>query len=165
MAKDNGKVDVEGLERIALEKVLDKNRERSDNIIRLGTLARQDGMIAEAIDKSAKQGLGVIQSVLTANDDEEERQILKHALWKSQEQRNLYVIALSHLRLTGAVNARRTLLDLITANSAGDNGWLISESYHALNHTSFTTSSPEQKRRIFGGNNSNGPTSAGSLTG
>ena len=164
MAKNNGNGNgdaaIKTLEEIASLKTID------NNVIRLGQLARQDGLIAESIDKSAKQGQGVIQSVLSANDDEEERQILKHALWKSQEQRNLYVIALSHLRLTGATNARQTLLDLITANSAGDNGWLITESYHALNHTSIMTgSSNDGKRRIFGGNSGANATSSGSLTG
>lgn len=156
--RNNGAQDELGAEAASLEAVREKN------IIRLGQLTRQDGLIAEAIDKSAKQGLGVIQSVLTANDDEEERQILKHALWKDQEQRVKYVRALSDCRLTRAVNGRQTILDLISANSAGDNGWLILQSYHALNHTSYTLNDANQnRRRFFGGKSDNSPTNNGPL--
>lgn len=109
-------------------------------IVRLSELQRQDGIITEAMDKMMGKGLGVIQTIITAEaDDENYRQILKRARWQSQEQRDKFVKALAVCRITGAKRAARTLLDLITANSAGDDGVWIRETESMLTHTTLTT--------------------------
>lgn len=118
--------------------------------LNIGEFQRQDGIIAESIDKSRGRNLGVIQTVINAvEDDKSYRQILKLALWKNTEEQDKAVNALSVCRLTGAKNAMRTVLDRITARSAGINGALIHEAFEALTHTTFTTTSMLEKRKKY----------------
>jgi len=114
----------------------------------IGSMQRQDGIITEAMDKMRGQGLGVIQTIITAeSDDKNYRQILKRARWRNQEQRDKYVKALAMCRITGAVKAAQTLLDLITADSAGDNAVWINEAIEGLTHTTLTTKEEISKHR------------------
>lgn len=117
-------------------------------IVRIGELQRQDGIITEAMDKMRGQGLGVIQTIITAEaEDKNYRQIIKRARWKNQEQRDKYIKALAVCRVTGAVKAAQTLLDLITADSAGDDGVWIQEAKDMLTHTTLTTREEIDKKR------------------
>jgi len=119
-------------------------------IVRIGEMQRQDGIIAESIDKSRGQGLGVIQTLITAEpDDKNYRQILKRARWKNQEQRDKYVKALAACRITGAVQAAQTLLDLITADSAGDGGALMHEAIEGITHTTLTTREEISRKKKY----------------
>lgn len=109
-------------------------------IVRIGELQRQDGIIAEAIDKSNSRNLGVIQTMITAEtDDSNYRQILKRARWHNQEHRDKFVKAIAVCRITGAIKALQTLLDMITADSAGDNAIWSKEAIEGLTHTTLTT--------------------------
>lgn len=131
--------------------------------INIGELQRQDGQIAEAIDKASAHNLGVIQTVIHAvNNDDDYRQILKLAIWKNTEEQDKAVNALSICRLTGAKKAMRTILDRITARSAGINGALIHEAFEALTHTTFTqqTLGGSKKRWHDDREKSNSPLSA-----
>jgi len=135
---DGGK----SIEQMAKEKVF------KGATINLSDLKRQDGLLAEAIDKAAGHKDGVIQTFIHAEaEDKDYRQILKHALWKSREEMDKAVNALAVCRMTGAVRATQVLLDRITAHSAGENGQLMHESYEALTHTTFTTNYGDRKGR------------------
>jgi len=107
--------------------------------IKLEDLMRRDGMIAESIDKSRGQQGGVIMTMITAEEEDKHyRQILKRGRWANQEQRDKFVKALAVCRITGAKKAAQVILDLITANSAGDNGAWIQETVEGLTHTTMT---------------------------
>lgn len=109
----------------------------------LRALQRQDG----AVENSPGHKLGVVMTIITAEgDDKDYRQILKRARWANQEQRDKFVKAIAVCRLVGAKVAEKVLLDLITANSAGDNGVWIREASDALNHTTLTTYNRGQKK-------------------
>lgn len=108
--------------------------------IDLAELVRRDGLIAEAIDKSHNQSQGVIQTLITAvSDDKDYRQILKRAIWKTDEEIDKAVNALAECDMTGADNAKRYVLDRITARSAGINGQLLEMALEGLTHTTFTS--------------------------
>jgi len=122
-------------------------------VVRIGELQRQDGIITEAMDKRLGQGLGVIQTIITAEpDDKNYRQIFKRARWKNQEQRDKYVKAYAACRITGAVKGAQTLLDLITADSAGDDGVWIREAIEGLTHTTLTTHEEISKKKKYNDN-------------
>lgn len=122
------------IEQLAKEKAFE------GKIIHIGELQRQDGILAESVDKMAAKGLGVIQTLITAKDDDVDyRQILKLARWKDEIQRDRYVKALAVCRMTGAKMAAKTLLDKITADSAGDNGAIMREAIEGITHTTLTT--------------------------
>jgi len=130
-----------------IEELAKKKAAFPGGTINLKELIRQDGLIAEAVDKAGHHGEGVIQSFIHAqSDDKEYREILKHALWKSREEMDKAVNAMAVCRLTGAVNAMKVLLDRITAHSAGENFQLMHESYEALTHTTFTTDYSHNKK-------------------
>ena len=117
-------------------------------VLRIGELQRQDGIITEAMDKSISHNLGVIQTLITAElDDKNYRQILLRARWKNQEQRDKYVKALAVCRMTGASRAEHTLLDLITADTAGDEGIARREAGDWLTHTTLITRAEIEKRK------------------
>ena len=117
-------------------------------IVHIGELQRQDGIITEAVDKSIGRSLGVIQSIITAEEDDKNyRQIFRRARWKNQEQRDKYVKAFAMCRITGAVKAAQTLLDLVTADSAGDEAVWIHEAIEGLTHTTLTTRDEISKHR------------------
>ena len=119
-------------------------------IVRIGEMQRQDGIITEAMDKMIGRNLGVIQTIITAeSDDENYRQILKRARWKNQEQRDKFVKALAVCRITGAKKAAKTLLDLVTADSAGDNAVWIGEAIEGLTHTTLTTREEISKKKKY----------------
>ena len=116
-------------------------------IVRIGELQRQDGIITEAMDKGAARNLGVMQTLITAEEDDKNyRQILIRARWKNQEQRDKYVKAIAVCRMTGAVKAMQTLLDLITADTAGDNGIIRQETLEGMTHTTFTSKNEMGKK-------------------
>jgi len=139
--KDNGG---KSIEQMAQEKSF------KGLIVRMGEMQRQDGIIAEAMDKSIGQGLGVIQTLITAEpDDKNYRQILIRARWKNQEQRDKFVKALAVCRMTGATQAAQTLLDLITADSAGDNGAIRHEAVEGITHTTLTTREELSKKKKY----------------
>ena len=117
-------------------------------IVHIGELQRQDGIITEAVDKSMGRSLGVIQSIITAEEDDKNyRQIFRRARWKNQEQRDKYVKAFAMCRITGAVKAAKTLLDMVTADSAGDDGVWIRETGEMLTHTTLTTREEIDKKK------------------
>lgn len=135
MSDDNGH---KTIEQMAMEKALDKTFKGTT--VRLEDLIRQDGVVTEAIDKSMSHSQGVIQTLITAKDaDSDYRQILLLGRWKNQEHRDKFVKALAVCRITGAKMAAKTLLDQITADSAGDNGAIRHESIEGITHTTFTT--------------------------
>jgi len=119
-------------------------------VVTLDQLVRQDGLIAESIDKASGQKLGVIQRALTPSTDEDYRQILKMAVWKSPEEMDKAVAALAECDITGAVEVKKIILDRITARSAGVNGWLLHEAFEALTHTTFTSQTIEQRKKWNG---------------
>lgn len=130
------------------------------SIIKLSELQRQDGLIAESIDKSTRHNQSVIMTTITAvPDDKDYRQILKRAIWKSTEEMDLYCNALAVCDFTGAKHARQHLLDRITAHSAGVEGKIQHDALEALTHTTFTTQSLLDKKyqRHGDGNKSNSP--------
>lgn len=138
--RDNG--NKKTIEQMAQERAYD------GLIVHIGELQRQDGIITESIDKSIGRSLGVIQSIITAeSDDKNYRQILRRARWKNQEQRDKYVKALSMCRIVGAVKGAKTLLDLVTADQAGDNGIWIHETGEMLTHTTLTTREEIDKKK------------------
>lgn len=140
---NNGKKTIEDM---AEEKVFE------GATIELGDLQRQDGLIAEAIDKAQSRNLGVIQTVITAEqDDNNYRQILKRGVWKSTHEMDLAVAALAECEKTNAKQGKKVILDRITARSAGLNGQLISQALEALTHTHFITNSDNQRRRHYDG--------------
>jgi len=109
-------------------------------IVKLSELQRQDGLIARSIDESARHNQSVIMTTITAvPDDKDYRQILKRAMWRSTEEMDLYVQALAGCDYTGAVQAKKHLLDRITAHSAGIEGQIQHDALEALTHTTFTT--------------------------
>ena len=83
------------------------------------------------------------------NDDKDYRQILKLGLWKNTEEQDKAVNAIAVCRLTGAKKALQTVLDRITARSAGINGALIHEAFEALTHTSYTTNTMLEKKKKY----------------
>jgi len=116
-------------------------------IVKLSELQRQDGLIAQAVDKSVRHNQGVILTTIMAiPDDKDYRQILKGARWKSTEEIDLYCQALAVCDYTGAVNAAKYLLDRITAHSAGIDWEGIHEALVALTHTTLTTRSELDKK-------------------
>jgi len=115
-------------------------------VVNLSEFHRQDGLLAESIDKAGRHGEGVIQTFIHAQtEDKNYRQILKHALWKSREEMDKAAIALAVCKITGAKNAAEFILDRITAHSAGIDFQLMHESYEALTHTTFTTDYSHKK--------------------
>lgn len=132
--------------------------------VKLEDLQKQDGMIADALAGLSNQTMGVIQTLITAispkDDDIEYRQILLRARWKDEEQRQRYVKALAVCRMVGAKKAAQTLLDLITAQSAGDGAELRHDAIEGITHTTFTTREEYAKRKKYeGSNKSNSPIS------
>jgi len=118
--------------------------------IKLSEMMRQDGLIAEALDKQNRHNLGVVQTFITAIDDDKNyRQILKLARWRNARHREIYVKALNACRITGAWNAWRTLLDMITAEAAGEDGALMHEAAAALTHTSITTREEIERKQKY----------------
>ena len=106
----------------------------------LGSLQRQDGIITQAMDKLTRTNLGIIQTFIHAEkDDENYRQILKNAIWKNTHEQDLFTLAITCCDLTGATVIKRLLLDRLTARSAGTNGWAQLAAYEALTHTTFTS--------------------------
>ena len=137
---DNG--DKKTIEQMAQEKAYD------GLIVHIGELQRQDGIITEAMDKNRGQGIGVVQTLITAEqEDKNYRQILIRARWKNQEQRDKFVKALAVCRLVGAKKAEQTLLDLITADQAGDEGAIRREAIEGLTHTTLTTRSDIDRKK------------------
>ncbi len=109
-------------------------------LVKLSELQRQDGLIARSIDESARHNAGVIMTTITAiPDDKDYRQILKRARWTSAEEMDLYVHALAVCDYTGAVQAKKHLLDRITAHSAGIDGKGEHDALEAITHTTLTT--------------------------
>jgi len=139
MADNNGG---KSIEEMALEKGF------GGLVVRLGEMTRQDGIITEAMDKMRGRNLGVIQTMITAEDDDKNyRQILKRARWKSEEQRDKYIKALAMCRITGAIKAAQVLFDKITADSAGDKGEWIRETIEGITHTTITTHDELSKKK------------------
>ena len=140
MPGSNG--DKKTIEQMAQEKAYD------GLIVHIGELQRQDGIITESIDKSIGRSLGVVQSIITAEEDDKNyRQIFRRARWKNQEQRDKYVKAFAMCRIVGAVKAAKTLLDMVTADSAGDSGVWIHETGEMLTHTTLTTREEIDKKK------------------
>jgi hypothetical protein len=128
--------------------------------VTLDELVRRDGQIAESLDKANGQRLGVIQRALTPSTDEDYRQILKLAVWKSPEEMDKAVNALAECDITGADTIKKIILDRITAHSAGTSGYLLHEAFEALTHTTFTSQNIEQRKKWNGSrNNTNSPLS------
>lgn len=117
-------------------------------IVRAGDLLRQDGIITEAMDKMTGKGLGVIPTLITAEEDDKNyRQMLIRARWKNEEQRDKYVKAIAVCRITGAKKGAQTLFDKITADQAGDEGALRREAYTALTQSTFITREEFERKK------------------
>lgn len=127
--------------------------------IDLSELKRQDGLLAEAIDKSYSQRLGVIQQTITAiHEDKLYRQIILNARWKSPEEQDKCINALAYCEITGAVQAKRIILDRLTARASGIKGENLHEALEALTHTTFTTRQmTDQWRKHDGDRKSSSP--------
>lgn len=106
--------------------------------VNIKDLMRQDGLIAEALDKQNKHSQGVIQSTLISYSDADYRQILRMARWRSHEECDKAVKAIQACRATGAVKALKTILDLITGHTAGVEWQSVHDGYDALTHTTYT---------------------------
>lgn len=116
----------------------------------MGTLRRQDGIITQAMDKLTRTNLGIIQRFITAeNKDDEYRQIIKNAVWKTTEEQDKAVLAIAECRLTGATKALKIILDRLTARSAGVNGWLQIWAADALTHTTFISQNMQAKGKKY----------------
>lgn len=143
------------IEQMAKEKVF------NGAVVNLGELQRQDGMITTALSNANTQGMGVLQTLLraipAASDDDDYREIIKRGRWKNQEHRMKYIKALDLCRRTGAVKAKQLLLDMITAESAGDNAALNHEILDGLNHTTFTSREEISRKNGSNGSKSNSP--------
>lgn len=109
-------------------------------------LRRQDGLIAESIDKSRNQTQGVIPTFINANSDDEVRQILKHSLWKNTEEQDKCIQAIAVCRVTGATQGIMTILDRLSARSAGINGYLMEAAFRTLSQTTFVSKSEGLKK-------------------
>lgn len=148
MPIDDGDGHRKTIEEMAQDKALDKVFKGAT--VSLGELIRQDGIITEGIDKMRSHGLGVTQTLITAeSDDENYRQILIRARWKNQEHRNKFIRALAVCRVTGARMAAKTLLDQITADSAGDDGAIRQEAKEMLTHTTWTTHEQMDRKKKY----------------
>jgi hypothetical protein len=147
-------------EPMSIEQIAERKAAFPGATLKLEDLMRQDGQIAEAIDKSNAQHAGVIQSFVNAiTDDKNYRQILKNTLWKSTEEQDKAVYALACCEMTGAVHAKKMLLDRLTARSSGINGFLMHEALEALTHTTFTSQKYDFTKRKNGHRDSNSPIS------
>ena len=148
-------------EPMTIDQIAERKAAFPGTTLKLQELMHQDGQIAEAIDKANSQHAGVIQSFITAvNDDKNYRQILKNTLWKSTEEQDKAVYALACCEMTGAVNARKMILDRLTARSSGINGFLMHEALEALTHTQFTSTHYDYTKRKNGNrDNSSSPIS------
>jgi len=114
--------------------------------VNINELRRQDGLIAESIDKSRNQGQGVIPTFINANSDDEVRQALKHCIWKNTEEQDKCIQALAVCRITGAMKGTKTILDRIAARSAGVNGYLMEAAFRTLSQTTFISKSDQLKK-------------------
>jgi len=147
---DNGKEPSETVEEMARREAF------KGTVVKLSELQRQDGLIAESIDKSIQHNQSIIMTTITAvSDDKDYRQILKQANWRSTEEMDLYCHALAVCDFTGAVMARKHLLDRITAHSAGEGRQAIRDGLEALTHTTFTTQHDMEKKNKWGNNDRN----------
>jgi len=120
-------------------------------VVTLNELRRQDGLIAESIDKNMGKSFGVIQTILAPCDDSNYRQILKFTRWKNTEEQDKCINALKACDRTGAVKAKHVILDRLTARSAGIDAQLVNDALEALMHTTFTT----ENRTVKGNGNRN----------
>lgn len=130
-------------------------------LIPLETLMQRDGQLTKDIQNQSKQNQGVIMTVITPPTDDNYRQVFLQANWANEEQRSRYINAFEKARKVNSKYAMDYIIDRIHANTAGDNGWLILEGLHAINHTSFTTNVPQntQRKWIGGNRNDNSPLS------
>ena len=93
--------------------------------------------------------MGVIHSLLQAKaKDIEYRYILKTTKWANREEQDRAVKALAVCDLTGAVKARRVLLDLLTARSGGEKFELVHMALDALTRTTINTNVAKQGKAI-----------------
>ena len=105
--------------------------------IHIGELQRRDGEITEAVRQSLRtQGQGVIQTLITAETDENYRQIILRARWENKKQRRLFMKAIGICARANAKWGLRLLLDVVTADTAGDNGIARREAGEWLTHQS-----------------------------
>ncbi len=114
--------------------------------ITLGSLMRQDGLIAESIDKNNAKNAGILHVYTQSYPDDDYRDILKTANWRTPHQRRLAIRALSICAKLGATNTYKAILDEITADSAGEKGWLMQWVFKTLTQTTFITNRKEDGR-------------------
>lgn len=112
----------------------------------LGALKRQDGIITGEMLKLSGQQMGIVQTYVHAQkNDDDYRQILKNAIWKSTEEMDKCILAIAVCRLTGAEKGLAIICDRLTARSAGTNGWAQEWAGRTLTHTTFTSQSIQSK--------------------
>lgn len=117
-------------------------------VLNLRELQRQDGIIAEAIDRNHARSGGVIQTYINAVlDNKDLRQILKHAYWRSFDEADRAVRAIAACESTGATRTLNMILHQIVSHQAGERGYLMHEAFEALTHTTFTTNSAEERKK------------------
>lgn len=130
-----------------------------------GELRRQDGLIAESLDKAGHRNLGVIQTTITAEqDDKNYRQILIRGRWRSREEMDKGANALAVCDICGARKARQYLLDRFTIHTAGQDGAAIHDALEALTHTTFITENKQKKKWYQGGDRNGNRSSSSPIT-
>jgi hypothetical protein len=123
------------------------NNEFPGVTLNLRDLQRQDGLIAESIDKSQSHNAGVIPTFINANNDKDYRQILQHAYWRNFEEADKATLALATCDMTGAKKAAHYILDRITSHQGGEKGYLMGKAFEALTHTTFTSNSIDDRKK------------------
>lgn len=144
---DNGH-DLAGM---ALEKALGNSIPGAK--VKLEDLEREDGVLAKAAENIFRNNLGVLQRAMSAvEDDEHYRQLLKLARWEKPQQYMCTCAALAECRLIGDEEGIKMILDVVTAQSAGEKGGLLHAILEALTHTTFTTNYTGNKKHWWNGN-------------
>ena len=115
--------------------------------VSLKDLEREDGIIAEAASKIGRANIGVLMRAMSAFDsDKEYRQVLKTGNWKTLEKARQAVKAIDECRLVGYEEGIKSILDDITAQSAGENMSLLFKVFETLTHTTFTSNSTAPRK-------------------
>jgi len=115
--------------------------------IKLEDLEREDGILAQAASHIGKSNMGVLIKALTAIEtDKEYRQILKFGNYKTREKARQAVKAIDECRRFGNEDGIRSILDDITAQSAGENMALLNAVFETLTHTTFTTNNTANRK-------------------
>jgi hypothetical protein len=110
-------------------------------------IEREDAVLADVANKIGKSNLGVLLRAMTAfESDKEYRQILKTGNYRTREKARQAVKAIDECRRFGNLEGIKSILDDITAQSAGENMELLKSVFETLTHTTFTTNSTASRK-------------------